>query len=355
MKTFKPLNLYKIFNNFKYESHLFKELDLKINEFNDEITDIKTIMAYNQKILEMVIYPVLSKNSAIGTSTLEGINTTIDGIDLISLKDKTSTSEEYNNLMGSRIYERLSKRHDFNFNLVELSKEIHHEVFEGIKKYKPAKFKTTNNFIVDYDNNPIIELIDHKFTESELNELSDFARDHNGKMHPVILASIIHAYFIAIHPFSDGNGRVGRIIMNEFLKHSYKAPLFLDEVLNLNKTTYVKVMNNFILDGEKDSLINFFLQSTIDQINRNINIIKDIKEQERVISSSLSNIDIKQNYKDLLISFAISTKFVSINSIANVLGIDRRTATSIIEKLISNNLIAIFSKSHKNKIYKFNI
>jgi len=83
------------------------------------------------------------------------------------------------------------------------------------------------------------------------------------KLHPIILASYFHSAFETIHPFVDGNGRVGRLLMNWMLhrenypmaniphKHKYKYYLFLETAqLKGNLRPLVRFLFNFLKKGE---------------------------------------------------------------------------------------------------------
>ncbi len=62
----------------------------------------------------------------------------------------------------------------------------------------------------------------------QMKNLIDWHRDYQKKLHPVVLAALLHHTFVAIHPFFDGNGRTGRLIMNILLmRTSYPLAIIL--------------------------------------------------------------------------------------------------------------------------------
>lgn len=90
------------------------------------------------------------------------------------------------------------------------------------------------------------------------------------KLHPLINAAIIHAQFESIHPFLDGNGRLGRILIVLYLLHSKlidSSFFFLSEELEREKFKYYSMLNGVRAIGRKEpdwkSWITFFLQATI--------------------------------------------------------------------------------------------
>ena len=71
------------------------------------------------------------------------------------------------------------------------------------------------------------KVIDHEEIEKEFSNLMDWYRKNNYKMYPLELAFKFHYRFERIHPFKDGNGRIGRILMNEILKRHRYHPIII--------------------------------------------------------------------------------------------------------------------------------
>ena len=91
---------------------------------------------------------------------------------------------------------------------------------------------------------------------SEMDKLINWHKDNAKKMHPIELASLFHGKFEQIHPFEDGNGRVGRFLINVILIKNKYPPLIIRKS---QRIAYLKALENFD-NKHSDSLKRFILE-----------------------------------------------------------------------------------------------
>jgi len=109
---------------------------------------------------------------------------------------------------------------------IDLIKELHYIVFKSSKSFA-GQFRGKGEEVVVQDNlgNIIDEGAPSERVISLLNELVDWYKKYKGIYPPIVLAAVAHNQFENIHPFADGNGRVGRLLLNNVLIKHGLSPL----------------------------------------------------------------------------------------------------------------------------------
>jgi Fic family protein len=112
---------------------------------------------------------------------------------------------------------------------LELIKELHRISFNGSKGFA-GQFRKKGEEVVVV--NAFGEVI-HRGTHStkvveQLKEIVEWYKQNKSKYTPIVLAAVIHNRFETIHPFADGNGRVGRLLLNNILLKHNKPPINIE-------------------------------------------------------------------------------------------------------------------------------
>ncbi|MFH1097773.1 MAG: Fic family protein [Candidatus Desantisbacteria bacterium] len=94
------------------------------------------------------------------------------------------------------------------------------------KKIEPGKYKYDNNHVIKLDGS-IHYYCDYLQVSGEMEGLIKWYNENKEKLHPVELSAIFHHKFVAIHSFTDGNGRVGRLILNTILMQKGYTPAII--------------------------------------------------------------------------------------------------------------------------------
>lgn len=112
---------------------------------------------------------------------------------------------------------------------IELIKKIHQIVFKNSKSFAGQLRKSGEEVVIK---NKLGEIVHEGAPQSRvlhlLNELVDWYHNHSKEYPGLILAAVVHNQFENIHPFRDGNGRVGRILLNYVLLRHKLPPINID-------------------------------------------------------------------------------------------------------------------------------
>lgn len=172
-------------------------------------------------------------------------------------KDKNEIKEVENSIQA---YEYIKK--GFKFNIVSI-KRLYHILTNNLlmeKKFPyPSGFKKVSNIV---GNSPTTSPED---VESELSDLIKWYLDNRRKIHPLILAFEFHRRYEFIHPFLDGNGRTGRMIMNKILISNGYPPII---VFKKNKIAYFRS-----IEKSKEGKIKNYYHFMTEQTNKSYDFI----------------------------------------------------------------------------------
>ncbi|MCR4682316.1 MAG: Fic family protein [Clostridiales bacterium] len=255
----------------------------------EELIDATTkLEVYKEKIRDSKLesswfMPSLQQKEALASSKLEGTQATLDGvlIDQVAPNDKDKNLNEVRNYYTATVHGyAILKKRDFSD---EFFFDIHQALMNGNVR-KPAvvgEYRKEQNYIGKTDKTHSITFIPpapDKVPEL-MHNLIDYINNPMDQNRPLVRTAIVHAQFETIHPFMDGNGRVGRMLIPMYLYSQKQIDLpyfFISEALERDKMRYYSLLNNIRTNGDWNSWIKFFLSTVKEQCEKYINIISSI-------------------------------------------------------------------------------
>lgn len=174
---------------------------------------------------------------------------------------------------------------------------------------------------------------------------------------PLVRTAIIHAQLETIHPFMDGNGRVGRMLIPMYLFAQDQIDLpcfFISEALERDKIRYYSLLNGIRYNGNWNEWIKFFLATVTKQCEKYIDIITKINDlYERHLDSarSLARSSGIVDIINTLYRFPITTA----KQISEVTDIPLSTVSRYLSTLVENRFIYSDNKSRNRTYYYFDL
>lgn len=147
-----------------------------------------------------------------------------------------------------------------------LVREMHEILLQGVRgQHKtPGTFRTSQNWI----GGPSIETAafvppPHCVMKDAMSDLEKFLHDKAEKYPPLIKAGLIHAQFETLHPFLDGNGRTGRLLITFFLCNEgvlSRPLLYISKFFKTHRRDYYDILNGYRSEHGVERWIKFFLE-----------------------------------------------------------------------------------------------
>jgi len=257
--------------------------------FLDELIDASAkLEVYKEKVADSKLnskwfLPTLQQIEALESSKLEGTQATLDGI----LMNQAAPTNEDMNINEVVNYLNATKKGIYILNREKFSneffQEIHAILMEGNvrKPNQIGSYRTKQNYIGRNDKTHEITFIPPEFDKVPelMNNLISYINNPTDSFKPLIRAAIIHAQFETIHPFMDGNGRVGRMLIPFYLYYAKQIELpcfFISEALERDKLRYYTLLNNIREKKDWNEWIKFFLKTVANQCSRYISIVAAI-------------------------------------------------------------------------------
>jgi Fic family protein len=257
----------------KFKSQFLKKVikELSYNEQLPEKVEYKSIKINNLlegKKCEKDVNIEFAKEFIFNSNNIEGskipperVREIIDTGDT-KYKDRNEVKEVKNSISA---FEYLQK--SFKFNLTSIKRLYHiltKDLYMSGNIPYPKGFKKEEVIVGNSQTTPPKKVVE------ELTNLLKWYRNNKNKIHPLILAFEFHRRYEVIHPFRDGNGRTGRLIMNKILMSSGYYPII---IYKENKQAYFNTLKKTI-DQNSKNYYQFMLQQSDKSYDYILNVLQ---------------------------------------------------------------------------------
>lgn len=335
--------------------------------FFDELIDATSkFEVYKEKIKDSKLesswfMPILQQKEALASSMLEGTQATLDGVlaNQVIPNGKDKNINEVSNYSKATLkgYDYLH-RHDFSNDFFY---EMHVTLMDGnVRKPKViGQYRTEQNYIGKNDPSHSITFIPPKPEEVPdlMNNLIEYINNPCDKFRPLVRTAIIHAQFETIHPFMDGNGRAGRMLIPMYLFSQKQIDLpcfFISEALERDKILYYNLLNGTRYKGNWNEWIRFFLNAVTKQCDKYIDIISKINilyEKDLSIARELAR---SSNIIDIINTLYLYP-IVTAKQISEVTEIPITSVSRYLSILVENNILFSDNKSRNRTYYYYEL
>lgn len=336
-------------------------LQVKLSKADRAIGRLDSIIGFVPNLQQFVAF--YARKDAVLSSQIEGLHTTF--IEVIEAEAGISPDPNSGDLQETRNYldalwYGLDRQKVLPLSL-RLIREMHERLIKGTRgtHKDPGEFRRTQNWIglgggtlVDavYVPPPVLEMNQALFDLESYIYFED-------EIPPLIRIGLIHAQFETIHPFQDGNGRIGRMLVTFLLVHFgiLQHPiLYSSLVFRLNREEYYARLQAVRDKGEWEEWISFFLDAitiaakdgyerTKEIVSLKASIEKSIRETYPRTAGNLMNV----------VEQLMDRPIISSVNIQRDMAVSAATANRYLEDLIKIDVLSILNNQARNRFFYF--
>ena len=300
------------------------------------------------------------RKEALLSSQIEGTQCTLDDI-------LNPFAEENTNLNVSDVVNYI-RAEEFAIDRLQtlplcnrLIKETHAVLMEGVRgqEKNPGEFRYSQNWIGGQGSTLRNARYIPPNPEDMINAMSDLEKYMNGEdsLDPLIQAALIHYQFETTHPFLDGNGRVGRLLITLFLmeKKILSTPsLYISYFLKMNRIEYYDRMTQVRKTGDYEQWVLFFLQALSDSAEDAIQTIDRLTEIHNQNVQKFNSMTKRQQTNAInFLIYLEKNPIIDIQKTAAALNLSYNTVAKSVALFVDNGILQQTEKSGRSKIYSY--
>jgi Fic family protein len=228
---------------------------------------------------------------------------------------------------------------------LRLIREVHERLMEGVRggHATPGEFRRTQNWI----GSPGCTLDDATYVPPPVPEMREALGAFEKYLHqddlcpPLMRLALIHCQFESIHPFVDGNGRVGRLLIAFLMVHWKLLPqplLYLSSFFERRREEYYSLLDGVRSQGAWDQWVSFFLQAVVEQSRDTIARARRLQEVQAAWRERLLTISASARLLQLAESL-FEAPVLAITDAQKLLGVSNRSARLNVEKLLNVGIL----------------
>lgn len=331
--------------------NLSREMQLLLEKANIAIGSLNSLQSVLPSA-ELLVRPYAVREALL-SSEIEGTQSTLT--DVLGEDNNKSDNIEirevqnYEKAIGLGIKRLIDE--DFPLSL-RLIKDIHSQLMCDVRGGEsiitPGEFRTGQNWIGGKD---LVEALYIPCSPERLLEHLDNLENYfyENDLPCLLKAALIHYQFETIHPFNDGNGRIGRILITLYLVHKEilsQPLLYLSLYFNEHKTTYYELLTEVRQNGNYEKWITFFLKGVIEVSQQVMNTTRKIINLKNRLADSF-----KDPYN--FINFLFKKPVIKIEDVINQLNVSKKTGYNIVYEFENKGVIKEITNNKRNKRYVF--
>lgn len=241
-----------------------------------------------------------------------------------------------------------------------LLKETHAVLMQGVRgqEKNPGNFRTSQNWIGSQGSS----IKNARYIPPNPQDMTDAMSDlekymnNDDSLDVLIRAALIHYQFETIHPFLDGNGRIGRLLITLFLmekKVLHSPALYISYYLKLNRVEYYDRISEVRAKNNYEQWVRFFLLAIKESSEEAAETILRLNALHNKNVSVIDGLGRQGKTSRLIFDYIEKNPIIDIGKTSHELGISFNTASSHINRLVEHGILVQTNNSERRRVFAY--
>jgi len=298
---------------------------------------------------------------AVISSRIEGTQTNIDEA---LMPEEEISPERRNDWLEVRNYSEAMKNAIKELEHIPLSSRLlcktHERLLSGVRgKHKmPGEFRNSQNWIGGASLSDAVFIPPaHTYLNELMGDLENFLHNENIHVPVLVRIGIAHYQFETIHPFLDGNGRIGRLLITLYLvsqKILHQPLLYLSVFFEKNKSLYY---DNLTRVREKNDLMHwlkYFLTGMDETARQSSNTLSDILKLKEQLENAMRNAAGRRTQSALiLLTHLFKEPFISVRQAEEICNLSKKAANDLVSLFAQQGILKEISGKTRYRLFLF--
>ena len=238
-------------------------------------------------------------------------------------------------------------------------RELHKILMQGVRgdHKTPGEFRTSQNWIGgSMPSNAVYVPPPHTDIAECLTDFEKFVNNEEIDTPDLIKIAILHYQFESIHPFLDGNGRIGRLLIPLYIQSKgmlEKSCLYISDYIERNKDTYYDLLTRVRTHNDIIAWIKFFLEAVIETSKTAKEKFRNVVELTMEMDKTIMDLPIKAENAKKVIDALYNEPIINRKKLMEITNIRPSTIKDTVNVLLENNIIVETTGYSRNQVFAF--
>jgi len=334
--------------------------DEMITQLTSATKALATLDALSSYIPNMNLFvSMYVRKEALLSSQIEGTQATLEDVldPLVEKNANQNVADVVNYIKATEFaLERMNSLPLCN----RLIKETHEVLMSGVRgqEKNPGEFRTSQNWIGAAGSSIKNARYIPPNPDDMINAMSDLEKYINSddSLDLLIQAALLHYQFETIHPFLDGNGRVGRLLITLFLmdKKVLNSPaLYISYYLKKNRIEYYDRMSEVRNKDNYEQWIKFFLNAIKESADESVETIKKLSELHNVNIKKIDAMGRAAKNARAVFDYLEQNPIIDIGKTAEELNLAFSTVSLAVNRLVDSGILIQTNNANRNRVFSY--